>query len=170
MVARSPGRGLDLEQVMGPLCAAALNQQQFPENGVVNVDPRARLVRPNLDLGPVCPGPERRLDVPVGVERDDAVDRARLLGQLDGVVRVLPAPVDVAAERVEALEERPAGQLHGSQLVPLHVGEHAAEQSKHDVVPHKQALAGLGRPFHPAVHRLQQSLEPAVAAVATNDR
>ena len=55
--------------------------------------------------------------LPVGVEGDDAAaDRTRLLGQLGGVVGGLPAPVHVAAQRVEAREEGPPAERDGGGL------------------------------------------------------
>ena len=131
----------------------------------MHIDSRAWLVRPGLNFGPVCPRSEGCLDVAIGVKRDDAVDRAGFLSQLDGVIRMLPTPVHISAEGVKALEEGPTGQLHRGQLVALYVCDHSAEKRKDDVVPHKQALPSLGRPFHPAMHGLKQSLEPAIAAM-----
>eukprot|EP00955_Chlamydomonas_euryale_P071158 360981-Chlamydomonas_euryale.AAC.1 len=60
----------------------------------------------------------------IGVEGDDCVDLARLLRQLHRVVGMLPCPVHVASERVDALNERPARELHRGQLVAC--GEAAA--------------------------------------------
>ena len=131
----------------------------------MHIDSRAGLVCPDLNFGPVRSRSECCLDVAIGVKRDDTVDRAGFLSQLYGVIRVLPTPVHISAERVKALEEGPAGQLHWGQLVALHMRNHSAEKRKDDVIPHKQALPSLSRPFHPPMHGLKQSLEPAIAAM-----
>ena len=52
----------------------------------------------------------------------------------------------------------------------MHVGQHAADEREHHVVAHKQALARLGGPLDPAVHGLQQRLEPAVAVERDHER
>mmetsp|Transcript_23263 Transcript_23263/g.59426 ORF Transcript_23263/g.59426 Transcript_23263/m.59426 type:complete len:213 (-) Transcript_23263:150-788(-) len=140
----------------------ALGYKQLPQNRVVYVQPAAWLVPPRLHRHPLPARVQRGLEVAIRVERHHTRQLARHARQLGRRARVLPRPRHVTAQAVQPVEERPARQLHGRRRGALHVRQHALHERQQHVVAHKQALARLRRPLDPAVHGLQQRLDPPI--------
>lgn len=65
---------------------ASARHQQLPQDGVVDVEARARLVLPRVNGHPLAPRVQRGLQVPVRVERNHTWGLERLVERLVGCV------------------------------------------------------------------------------------